>query len=136
MPLVSLSVSRLSSFWAYLATVTEVVASNPWVGASLQKTGPKSGEEERPFTDTEIAKLLLGPASPHMLDLMYIGALTGAQVDAIVVLKFRDTAKRVILFQARYTERRARYVPIHPLREPVIAKRYEGKAPEDDVFPE
>lgn len=128
--------SRLSSFWGYLATVTEVAASNPWVGVALRKTGPKSGEEERPFTDTEVAKLLLGPASPHMLDLMYIGALTGARLDAIVDLKVQDTANRVILFQARKTETHARYVPIHPLLEPIIAKRCQGKAPEDDLFPE
>lgn len=128
--------SRLSSFWAYLATETDAAASNPWVGVALRKTGPKAGEEERPFTDTEVARLLTGPATPHMLDLMFIGALTGARLDAIVDLKVQDTANGVILFQPRKSETHARYVPIHPMLELVIARRCLGKGPGDDLFPE
>jgi integrase len=128
--------SRLSSFWAFLATVTEVAATNPWDRVGHRKTGPKSGEEERPFTDVEIAKLLTGPASPHMLDLMYIGALTGARLDAIVDLKVCDTRNGVILFQPRKHETHARYVPIHPDLALVIARRCLDKGPDDDLFPE
>lgn len=128
--------SRLSSFWTFLSTETEVAASNPWLGVGHRKTGPKSGEEERSFTDTEVAKLLMGPASPHMLDLMYIGALTGARLDAIVDLKVCDTRNNVILFQPRKSETHARYVPIHPALAPVIARRCQGKGLDDDLFPE
>ena len=128
--------SRLSSFWTYLSKVTEVAAANPWDRVGHRKTGPKSGQEERPFTDTEIAKLLMGPATPHMLDLMYIGALTGARLDAIVDLKVCDTRNNVILFQPRKHETHARYVPIHPELAVVIARRCLGKGPDDDLFPE
>lgn len=129
-------ISRLSSFWAYLATVTDAAASNPWTKVAHKNTGAKSGEEERPFTDTEIAELLMGPATPHMRAVMMIGALTGARLDAIVDLKVQDTANGVILFQPRKKETHARYVPIHPALAPVIAERCRGKGPKDDIFPE
>jgi hypothetical protein len=43
-------------------------------------------EKERPFTDEEMIKLFAGePNQPYLKDVMLIGALTGARIDAIVV---------------------------------------------------
>lgn len=129
-------ISRLSSFWIWLAGEVDAAAVNPWANAAHKGVGPKAGEEERAFTDTEVAKLLTGPATPHMHDLMMIGALTGARLDAIVDLTVGDTENGVILFHPRKKEVHGRYVPIHPDLAPVIARRCENKAPGDWIFPE
>ncbi len=57
-----------------------------------------------------------------MHDLMMIGALTGARLDAIVDLTVGDTENGVILFHPRKKEIHGRYVPIHPDLAPVIAR--------------
>ena len=127
---------RLSSYWQYLGG--RVPAARENVFAKIKLRGPKSkyDEKERPFTDGELATLLMGPAKPHMLDLMYIGALTGARLDVIVRLKVRDTADRCLLFKPQKKEDKPRYVPVHPDLAPAIARRVAGKGPDDDLFPE
>lgn len=129
-------ISRLSSFWIWLAGEVDSAAVNPWANAAHKGARPKAGEEERAFTDTELAKLLTGPATPHMLDLMYIGALTGARLDAIVDLTVGDCENDVIMFHPRKKETHQRYVPIHPDLAPIIARRSEGKTSDSWMFPE
>ncbi|GAA0261033.1 hypothetical protein LNAOJCKE_4075 [Methylorubrum aminovorans] len=128
--------SRLSSYWQYLARRVPAAGVNPWAGVGLKGARPKPGEEERPFTDAEIARLLTGPAPAKLLDLMMIGALTGARLDAIVDLRVCDTDSDCLLFQPRKKETHARFVPVHPDLAPVIARRIEGKGPYDDLFTE
>ncbi|MGE7152385.1 tyrosine-type recombinase/integrase [Methylorubrum rhodesianum] len=128
--------SRLSSYWRYLAKRVPAAGVNPWAGVGLRGARPKAGEEERAFTDGEVAKLLSGPAKPHMHDLMMIGALTGARLDAIVDLKVGDTANGTILFQPRKRETHARLVPIHPDLVATIVRRCEGKHADSDLFAE
>ncbi|TXN25077.1 integrase [Methylobacterium sp. WL9] len=129
-------IGRLSSYWQYLVQRTDAAKTNVFAGVVVK--GPKKphDQKERPFSNGELARLLLGPATPHMSDLMMIGALTGARLDAIVRLRVCDTANRCLLFQPQKSETTARYVPVHPDLAVVIARRTAGKAPSDDLFPE
>lgn len=129
-------VSRLSGYWQWMVPRTPNVPVN--VFAQVRVKGPKAkhGEKERSFTDRELADLLRGPAPPKLRDLMLIGALTGARLDAIVDLKVRDTAHNCLLFKPQKQEVSGRYVPMHPELAEVVARRTAGKGPEDDLFPE
>lgn len=68
--------SRLSSYWQWLSGVIDAAAVNPWRGVALPGARPRDDEKERAFTNGEVARLLSGPAAPHMHDLMMLGALT------------------------------------------------------------
>lgn len=127
---------RLSAYWQFLAGRVPAARQNVFARIKLKGPKRKFDEQERPFTDTEIVSLLKGPAKPHMLDLMYIGALTGARLDVIVRLKVRDTGNRCLFFQPQKKEEAPRFVPIHPDLASTIARRVAGKGPDDDLFPE
>ena len=129
-------IGRLSVYWQWLIPRADCVREN--IFAKVRVKGPKTtyDQKERAFTNGEIARLLMGPATPHMHDLMMIGALTGARLDAIVALKVRDTANRCLKFKPQKQEPAPRYVPVHPALAPIIEKRIAGKGPDDDLFPE
>lgn len=130
-------VGRLAAYWQWMAPRLPAAAGrNVFAGIVIRKKKAKAEMKERPFTDQEVATLLLGPAEPHMLDLMLIGALTGARLDAIVDLKVSDTERDCFLFKAQKREAHARYVPIHPAVREAVAKRCAGKDPAADLFPE
>lgn len=130
-------VGRLAAYWQWMAPRFPAAAGkNAFAGISIRRPKRKPGESERAFTDREVADLLRGPATPHMLDLMLIGALSGARLDAIVDLKVRDTDKDCFRFKPQKREPDARYVPIHPDLRSVVERRRAGKKAEDDLFPE
>ena len=56
------------------------VETDVWERIKIPEPGTPHNELERPFTDEEVRKLLTGPASPPMHDLMMIAALTGARL--------------------------------------------------------
>ncbi len=126
---------RLSRYWAWLAKREEIEA-NVWLGLTLAEPKPSPTEQERPFTDDEVRTLLNGPAEQRMHDLMRIAALSGARLDAIVDLKVKDCAGGIFVFKPQKAEPKERAVPIHPYLDEIVAKRTEGKMPEDDLFPE
>lgn len=129
-------ISRLSGYWQWLVPRTTAVSGNVFAGVRVKGPKGKHDEAERPFTDGEIADLLRGPAPAKMLDLMLLGALTGARLDAIVDLKVRDTQYGCFLFKPQKRERLPRYVPIHPALAEIVDRRTAGKEPGDDLFPE
>lgn len=130
-------VGRLSAYWHWMAPRFPAAGTrNVFAGIVIRRPKRKAGEKERAFTDREIADLLRGPATPHMLDLMLIGALTGARLDAIVDLKVADTDHDCLRFKPQKRETDARYVPVHPDLRAVVARRCAGKARTDDMFPE
>lgn len=83
-------VSRLLLYWKYLK-YRQYVSENPWLQVEVMVEETAANEEERAFTNAEIAKLLLGPAPQELRDVMMIGALSAARLDAIVDLKVGDT---------------------------------------------
>ena len=87
----------------------------------------------RLFTDEEVRKLLTGPASPSMHDLMMIAALTGARLEAIVDLRARDCEAGLFTFKPQ--EKSARGLPIHSALVDLVSRRTKGKRRADDLFP-
>jgi integrase len=126
---------RLSRYWAWLVN-REEAENNVWDRVKLSEPKPTPMQQERPFTDDEIRSLLNGPAQQRMHDLMRIGALTGARLDAVVDLKVKDCADGLFTFKPQKKEPGSRAVPIHPDLAEIVARRTEGKTPEDDLFPE
>ena len=127
--------NRLSQFWQYLLK-REIVETNPWAGLHIKGPQKEDGEKERPFTDAEVRALLMGGAPPKLLDVMRIGALSGARLDAIVDLKVKDTADGAFTFKRQKRETGARDVPIHRDLFEIVEMRTAGKASHEDLFPE
>lgn len=126
---------RLSRYWQWMEK-RHYAASNVWQGKTLEEPQTRGGEEERPFTDAEMVKLLEGDASPAMADLMRIGALTGARLDAIICLSVGDCAEGYFLLKPQKKEKEARACPIHPALLAIVARRSEGKGHSAPLFPE
>lgn len=128
-------VTRLSKYWAYMV-YQEHHDENPWKSVVVKIEETPHSEEERAFTEEEVCRLLTGGASQKMADLMMIGALTGARLDAIVDLKVKNTIDGAFTFKPQKTEKSARDIPIHPALAEIVKRRSQGKGPEDDFFPE
>ncbi|MBB4064229.1 tyrosine-type recombinase/integrase [Gellertiella hungarica] len=131
--------SCLSQFWFWLEKRGYVeLDSSPWSRQSLPKVQPKEDEKERPFTDDEMLKLFSGqPNQPYLKDVMLIGALTGARIDAIISLKRKDiTEDGNIRFKPQKREKASRLVPIHSALKSTMERLVKGKQPDDDLFPE
>jgi site-specific recombinase XerC len=128
-------VGRLGRYWQWLIH-RALVEANPWQGIKLPEPTTPHDELERPFSDQEVRRLLTGPASPAMLDLMKIAALTGARLEAIVDLRAKDCQDGLFVFKPQKREKAARAVPIHSELRDLVARRLEGKSGADDLFPE
>ena len=128
-------IGRLSRYWQWMEK-REHVSSNIWAGVRIEPPPTPHNELERAFTDDEMARLLAGPATPAMHDLMRIAALTGARLDAIVDLKVADCADGLFIFKPQKKEPAPRAVPIHPALKDIVDGRTAGKTPDADVFPE
>ena len=128
-------IGRLSRYWQWLEK-REHVGSNIWSGVRIAPPPTPYDELERAFTDEEMARLLAGPATPAMHDLMRIAALTGARLDAIVDLKVADCEDGLFVFKPQKKEPAPRAVPIHPALKDIVARRTAGKTPSADMFPE
>ncbi|QOG07506.1 tyrosine-type recombinase/integrase [Aureimonas sp. OT7] len=128
-------INRLSAYWKWLLR-REYVEANVWAGLSLPNQSPKHDERERPFTAEEMVKLFAGPAPTALRDVMLIGALTGARLDAVVDLKVKDCADSLFLFKPQKREPAPRAVPIHSALVDLVARRTDGRKPDDDLFPE
>lgn len=128
-------VNRLALYWESIV-YTEDIEVNPWRSVVVDQVETKHGEQERAFKEKEVADLLLGPAPQRLRDVMMIGALTGARLDAIVDMKVKDTADGFFTFKPQKKEASARDVPIHPDLEEIVARRSTGRSPDDDLFPD
>ena len=126
---------RLSRYWAFMLK-REHVATNPWQGLMVEVPITKHDEEERAFKDAEVRALLMGGAEPRLMDLMLIGALTGARLDAIVDLRVKDVANGAFTFKPQKKERTPRDVPIHAALASIVTRRTAGRSGEDPFFPE
>lgn len=128
-------VNRLSRHWQWLQT-REHVEANVWSGLKYEIKPTAHDEKERAFTEDEMKKLLTGDTSQAMHDLMRIGALTGARLDAIVDLTVGDCQGGLFDFKPQKKETKVRSVPIHSALVEIVARRSAGKEPKDDLFPE
>lgn len=126
---------RLSRYWAFMVK-RRTVEFNPWMGMVVEVPATKHDEEERAFYDAEVHTLLAGGAEPKLMDVMLIGALTGARLDAIVDLRVRDTIIGAFTFKPQKKEKKARDVPIHAALTSMVARRTAGRDPEEPFFPD
>ncbi|WP_348646336.1 tyrosine-type recombinase/integrase [Aurantimonas sp. DM33-3] len=127
--------NRLGCYWKWLLH-REHVASNVWQGLKYAKPVVAHDELERPFSKDEMLRLLKGPAPEAMHDLMRIAALTGARIDPIVDLKVKDCRDGVFMFKPQKKEKSPRAVPIHSALTEIVERRVNGRADDDDFFPE
>ena len=126
---------KLSVYWRFLQRREEVDA-DPWQGLKLTVPRMQHDQRERAFSDEEVKRLMDGPASPAMGDLMRIAALSGARIDAIVDLKVGDCRDGCFTFKVQKMESKPRKVPISSALVGIVARRTEGRADGDDLFPE
>lgn len=126
---------RIKFYWAWLSK-REHAKENPFRDLTIEKPKTQREDDERPYTDTEIQRLLMG--SPRegdgMLDVMKLAALTGARLDAVIDLQVGNLAKGYFTFKAQKKERGGRDVPVHPALGEIVARRIRGKAPGDPLF--
>lgn len=128
--------SSLSAYWKWMKA-RGYVDDNPWNGQRLSQPQRQQEDQERPFTDEEISRLLAGRArQSYILDLIKIAALTGARIDAIACLKVKHCKDGFFSFKPQKRERGWRRVPIHSALLSLIDARTTGKADEDELFPE
>lgn len=129
-------VTGLSGYWKWLISKGYVEA-NVWTQQRAEKDRQEEADKLRAFNEEEIAKLFCSkPRRGFVYEAMAIAALTGARMGVIVDLKVADCQGGAIRFRAGKHEKQSRIVPLHPDLRGVIAKRLEGKAQSDDLFPE
>jgi integrase len=136
----TLLVGKLSLYWRWLIH-REDAEADPWQGLKLAKPRTPHDQLERPFTDLEVHRLLTGPATrsmlqlPALLDLIRVGLLTGARLDAITSLRVGDCRDGVFTFKPQKSESRPRQVPIHSSLVGMVEGRMTGKASTELLFP-
>jgi integrase len=128
-------ISRLRQYWEHLI-YEEDVEYNPFLAVKIVIRKTPREEKERPFTEDEVRRLLVGASKRHLRDLMMIGALSGARLDAIVDLRVKDCVDGCFTFKPQKGEDGSRDVPIHPALREIVEFRCKGKSPEDWLFPE
>ncbi|MGU3286085.1 tyrosine-type recombinase/integrase [Methylobacterium mesophilicum] len=128
---------RLKYYWKWMLR-RRIVKSNPFADLAIPKEEIIHDEEERAYTDSEIQRLFMGkpPEGRAMLDVMAVGALTGARLDAVIDLRVGECDDGWFTFKPQKKEKSSRDVPIHPDLLPIVRRRIEGKHRDDDLFEE
>lgn len=128
---------RLKFYWSWLKR-REHAKENPFHELTLERPETRRADDERPYTDAEVQRLLMGKPmeGDRMRDVMMVAALTGARLDAVIDLKVAGCAQGFFTFKAQKKERDERNVPIHPDLQEIVAKRTMGKLAGDSLFPE
>jgi integrase len=128
-------IQRLRKFWEMLS-LYELAGENFWVGQALKGKVKPNDERERAFTMDEVRRLLMGKPQQKLHDVIMIGLLTGARLEAIVRLKVEEVGKDFIVFQRMKKEVGSRVVPMHPELAEIFKRRTANRKPKDDVFPD
>ena len=129
-------VSRLKLYFDYVVS-QRIIEDNPWEKGKVHIPTAKNSDKERPFTETEAAKLLMGECSQALKDAMMIAALTGARLDAVVDLRADDIIEgKCFRFKPQKREPGVRFIPIHPDLLEIVRRRLQGKQGTDSLFPE
>jgi integrase len=129
----------LSGYWKWLVA-KGYTTDNPWRGQSFKapkaQGAIKPPKQERPFTADELQRLLAGPASVRLADAMRIGALSGMRIEEVCSLRVADCQNGVFNIRAAKTAAGVRQVPIHPDLVRIVARRCQGKQPDEFLIHE
>jgi hypothetical protein len=126
--------SAYRTHWDWLMQRAHIEA-NPWA-KTHRPEGRRPGDEQedetrkRAFTDNQVATLLKGDAPNPLPDLVMIGALAGARIDAISSLRVRDCGNGAFTFKRQKKEARDRTIPIHSKLTGIVARRVKGNRKE------
>lgn len=130
----------LREYWKWLKQRGHV-EDNPWLGQEIapaprQRPGMDPDGGKRPYTDKELVKLIYGPGSDYLGDLIRVAALSGMRLEEICQLRTRDCRDARFQVQFGKTDNARRQVPIHPDLLPIIEARLTGKAEDAYLFHE
>ncbi|MGR3248549.1 MAG: tyrosine-type recombinase/integrase [Paracoccus sp. (in: a-proteobacteria)] len=148
--------TALRSYWKHLARRGHIDLPPglsiddgwPWNGQQTVQTGKRvergsRKEEERPFTDEEVKKLLTAPWpmkrpewESQIRDALTISLLSGMRLAEVLTLWVEDVHDGVFDIQQGKTEAAARKVPIHADLEEIVKRRTEGKDGTEMLFHE
>lgn len=131
------SVRSLGAYWQWLLRRGHIAEDtrNPWAGQAPTKPAGTT-EEERAFTDAEVARLLGGGPDPTLADFMVVGALTGMRREEIGRLTVADCAGGVFVVRGGKTAAARRRVPVHSELSALVARRSTGKPASAFLFDE
>lgn len=122
------SLSELRGYWAFLTSI-EVVSDNllPFEKLSMPKASKReNGEEERrPFTPSEVVKLLKAAEEKNdsdLADLIRLGMWTGVRIEALCALRVENVTADAFEVIADKNEAGRRIVPIHSKLKPTMAR--------------
>lgn len=127
--------NRLSMLWVRLRQ-KGWVTTNIWADYRIEIPARNERFLERAFRMDEVRRLFRGNPPEKLRDVMMIGLVTGARLDAIVCMKVGDILPERMKFEPRKKEMKERFVPIHPLLRPILDRRTAGKSPQEDLFPD
>ena len=143
--------TALRGYWEYLLIRGHVVGEvkdNPWLGQQIankkRRVERGESEEERPYTEDELKRLLYAPYPDDMdpewelllRDALTISCLSGMRQTEVLTLWVEEVHDGVFDIQQGKTEAAARKVPIHPALAEIVKRRKEGKQPKDWLFHE
>lgn len=141
--------TALKGYWDYLYRRDHAPDGSIWENQMLPDRGRRvergAREQERPFTKDEVRALLYSPFPSDKLgrqfeeqiaDAMRIAALTGMRLAEIVTLLVRECGEGAFNVGQGKNVAAVRRVPVHPDLAEIVARRTEGKKPDDWLFQE
>lgn len=126
------TIANLSAFWSWLETA-HGCESNPWRNmSSLIRESSRGGKPEpRPYTPEEFKKLIPRlPEGDPMLPMACISAYSGMRLEEIASVKLEHLAKDAIRVMEGKNPNSVRYVPLHPVIRPMVARLRETSSDE------
>lgn len=128
-------ISALSAYWDWMRR-RQIVEGNPWKGQARRVVDRSLNAEKRPFTDDEMVRLLSGPASVTLHDMMRLAALSGMRLTEIGNLRIRDIDDEAFVVRESKTAAGRRSVPVHPDLKELVIRRASGKSATDYLIEE
>ena len=127
------TIANLSAFWSWLETA-HGCESNPWRNMSrLIRESTRGGTkpEPRPYTPEEFKRLIAKlPHGDPMLPMACISAYSGMRLEEIASVKLEHLAKDAIRVMEGKNPNSVRYVPLHPVIRPMVARLKETSSDE------
>ena len=131
--------SSLSGYHKWLTRSGVTSTENPWTAQRRAVTKKvKGADDQRPFTDAELRKLLAGDCRGDLKDAIRIGALSGMRLDETARLRVSDLDldAMIVAVPGTKTPNAARRIPLHSNLKAIFERRVFGKNDRDWVFPE